>query len=428
MKKVTLYSIALKHRIRNLKTELIVLLVLSFILTNCSNEDFEEQGTANLDSKATYTPERHEDLVGQTLRIENAGSGLWARISGSSNYSDLQVANQSHTWSWTKWIIEEVEVDGAYYYRFKNESNSKRFRPYSATNTSVYMAPSGWTGSWTQWMIVSQGNNEFLIVNRATNTILSASTNTDYTSAQHVSQTDGEATLWSFRDMDGNLYEEEEEEPGLHAAFAEFDEDETDIYLDGDNVVIETTGYPNHTSYYWGEGHELYLDEDIGANATPSTIPGRDASAILTVSADPQLATSSTSTQLGTIGISVSGAAIFNDQEGNGPLNTGVARGLDYSGGHIGPSVYHYHLEPKAFTDDDENLVGVLADGFFIYGRKCNSTGTYPTDLDVSGGHTHTTQHSDGPEYHYHIKNELYLDQYYLIFAGDYQGTPSNVM
>ncbi|WP_025740261.1 YHYH protein [Aquimarina pacifica] len=214
---------------------------------------------------------------------------------------------------------------------------------------------------------------------------------------------------------------------GLHAAFAEFDTDETDIYLDGDNVVIETTGYPNHTSYYWGEDHELYLDEDIGANATPSTIPGRDASATLTVSANPELATSSTSTQLGTIGISVSGAAIFNDQEGNGALTDGVAKGLDYSGGHIGPSVYHYHLEPKAFTDDDENLVGILADGFFIYGRKCNSTGTYPTDLDDSGGHTHTTQHSDTEEYHYHIINELYLDQYYIIFAGDYKGNPGNI-
>ena len=45
----------------------------------------------------------------------------------------------------------------------------------------------------------------------------------------------------------------------LHAAFAEFDEGETDIYLinDGADVTIETTGLPNHESYYWGSNHEL---------------------------------------------------------------------------------------------------------------------------------------------------------------------------
>lgn len=29
-----------------------------------------------------------------------------------------------------------------------------------------------------------------------------------------------------------------------------------------------------------------------------------------------------------------------------------------------------------------------MADGFFLYGRKCNSTGDYPEDLDASGGQT----------------------------------------
>ncbi|MCB0448319.1 MAG: YHYH protein [Gelidibacter sp.] len=219
--------------------------------------------------------------------------------------------------------------------------------------------------------------------------------------------------------------EEEETTGTLHAAFAEFDTDETNIYLSGSNVVIETTGNPNHTTVYWGQGHSLYISEPTVA-LTPSIIPNFDGSATLTVSQNPQLASSSTATQLGAIGIAVSGAAIFNDQEGNGPLNQAAAS-LDYTGGHIGPGVYHYHLEPKAWTNDDEKLVGILADGFFIYGRKCNSTGTYPTDLDASGGHTSTTQHSTEAEYHYHIENELYLNQYYIIFPGNYQGTPSSI-
>ncbi|MFK8009507.1 MAG: YHYH protein [Saprospiraceae bacterium] len=211
----------------------------------------------------------------------------------------------------------------------------------------------------------------------------------------------------------------------LHAAFAEFDEGNTDIYLDGADVVIETNGLPNHSSVYWGEGHALYQDEPDVA-LTPSTIPNYDASASLTVSTNPQLASSSTSTQLGAIGIAVSGAAIFNDSEGNGPLSDAIVS-LDYAGAHIGPSEYHYHLEPIPFSSDDDNLVGIMADGFFIYGRKCNSTNDYPTDLDASGGHHSTTQHNSDGEYHYHIINEFYTGSYILLFGGDYQGTPSDI-
>ncbi len=210
----------------------------------------------------------------------------------------------------------------------------------------------------------------------------------------------------------------------LHPAFAVFDSDETNIYLDGAEVVIETTGNPNHTTVYWGPGHPLYQEEP-DVQLTPSIIPNFDGSAVLRVSVDPQLASSSTSTSLGVIGIAISGAAIFNDQEGNGPLNEAAAS-LDYTGGHIGPGVYHYHLEPKAWSNDDGNLVGIMSDGFFIYGRK-DYDGNYPTDLDASGGHFGPTPHNPDGEYHYHIQNELYLNQYYIIFPGDYQGTPNSI-
>ncbi|NND34703.1 MAG: YHYH protein, partial [Saprospiraceae bacterium] len=177
---------------------------------------------------------------------------------------------------------------------------------------------------------------------------------------------------------------------------------------------------------YWGEGHPLYAAPTVATGLTPSIIPNFDASATLRVSPDPQLASNSTATSLGAIGIAVSGAAIFNDSEGNGPLS-GAIGSLDYAGGHIGPSEYHYHLEPIPFSDDDANLVGIMADGFFIYGRKCNSVGTYPDDLDASGGHISTTQHTTDPEYHYHIINEFYIGSSILLFGGDYQGTPRSI-
>lgn len=217
----------------------------------------------------------------------------------------------------------------------------------------------------------------------------------------------------------------------LHPAFAEFDEDYTDVFLDGTNVVIETLGVPNHTTPYYSTTHPLYVAPTVTSvsQMTPTRIDtsGRDFEASLEVSTSPQVANSTTATQLGSIGIAVSGAFIYNDQEGGGALDS-AAGSLDYVGAHIGPSNYHYHLEPLAFSNDDENLIGIISDGFFIYGRQCNSTSTYPTNLDASGGHTSTTQHTSTAEYHYHIINNLYSNTgRYIIFAGPYQGTPNAI-
>jgi hypothetical protein len=235
----------------------------------------------------------------------------------------------------------------------------------------------------------------------------------------------------------------------LHAAFADFNSTNTTIALSGSNVVIQTNGLPDHTSPYWsnttsrsitgpmgntmttvsGSNHPLWVEPTVTSHdqMAPGNIDDFNGSFSLTVSATPALASSSTSTGLGPIGISISGSVIYNDEEGpNIPLDNAVGS-LDYTAAHTGPQSYHYHLEPKAWSNDDDELIGIIADGFFLYGRKCNSTGTYPTGLDVSGGHTSTTQHTTTAEYHYHIQNELYLNQYYILFPGDYQGTPSTI-
>lgn len=210
----------------------------------------------------------------------------------------------------------------------------------------------------------------------------------------------------------------------LHAAFAQFNTEATDIYLSngGTTVTIETTGLPNHESVYWGSNSSLYKEEP-NVETTPSIMSSNNNATTITVDATPNLTGASVSTALNTIGIAVSGASIFNDSEGNGPLSA-AAGSLDWTGAHIGPGVYHYHLEPKAFSNDDDHLVGILLDGVFLYGRKCSTTETYPTDLDASGGHTTATQYTNGvQEYHYHIINELYSTTgSYVAFAGPYKG------
>jgi hypothetical protein len=215
----------------------------------------------------------------------------------------------------------------------------------------------------------------------------------------------------------------------LPLAFADFDTDHYTIYIDGDEVILETDGLPNHSSPYWSASHALHIDPvcTTTGEMAPGNIDDFNSSYTLSIPLNPTKASSSSSTGLGPIGLAVSGAVIYNDEEGpNIPLDN-AAGSLDCNGAHTGPQSYHYHLEPIAWTQDDIKLVGVISDGFFLYGRKCNSTGTYPTDLDASGGHTSTTQHSTEAEYHYHIQNELYLNQYYILFPGDYQGTPNAI-
>ncbi|AFU99255.1 YHYH protein [Simiduia agarivorans] len=199
---------------------------------------------------------------------------------------------------------------------------------------------------------------------------------------------------------------------------------------DGCEVTFEAAGKPDHTSPYWNPDNRSGLYEAPGAETdiahmSPGYIEDYSNRYYLTTPVAPEKAGSSTATRLGAVGIATSGAPIFNDQEGpNVALQLGVIQGFDRNGAHTGPEVYHYHLEPKAISDDDDALVGVMADGFFLYGRKCYGVGDYPTDLDESGGHTTFTQHTFGDnQYHYHIQNTLYLNAYYLAFPGDYQGT-----
>ncbi|MGY5356003.1 YHYH protein [Wenyingzhuangia sp. IMCC45467] len=219
-------------------------------------------------------------------------------------------------------------------------------------------------------------------------------------------------------------------ETTLHTAFAEFSKDISIVLLDDDTVSIETDGLPNHTSPYWSPTHDLYASPTVATEShmSPGYIDDFNGTYVLQVSTHPQKAAQTTSTSLGAIGIAVSGGVIYNQNEaGNVQITNNVASGLDYSGAHTGPTSYHYHFEPTAFTNDDASLVGIIADGFFLYGRKCTSVGTYPADLDASNGHISDTKHNADGEYHYHIGNTTIYNKYYVNFTGDYQGTPYNI-
>lgn len=215
------------------------------------------------------------------------------------------------------------------------------------------------------------------------------------------------------------------------AAFDEFDTDNVTITFDGSTITLTTNGFPNHESYYFASTNELYNADDAcmtSSMPTPHVIDDETMGFSITVDAAPTLAASPSETGLGAIGLCTSGAPIYNEQEGNNrALDELLANTLDCGGGHGGPTGYHYHAEARStelgLSYDDDKLVGIMIDGFLLYGRKENGSDEYPTDLDESGGHVGPTQHSNGEEiYHYHIVNEFLVADYIALFSVDLKG------
>lgn len=217
------------------------------------------------------------------------------------------------------------------------------------------------------------------------------------------------------------------------AAFEAFNPLAVTVSFDQNTVTLTSNGLPNHTSPYWNEDHPLYIDKIMGDHVNPGKINERSYSATLPLY--PQTSETSFATGLGPIGIAVTGAPIYNGQEGpNIALNEQTAESFDYAGAHNGPSGYHYHIESfdvpenTVLSHNDSRLVGIMADGFLLYGRK-DADGTYPNDLDASGGHIGTTPHAqDVQHYHYHIVNEYYINNMILLFGGDLKGRPNSIL
>ena len=199
------------------------------------------------------------------------------------------------------------------------------------------------------------------------------------------------------------------------------------IYLDGEYVVVEVNGAPDHKSPYYATSHELYEaynGSNDNYNKNPNSISSFDF--VFKIPLNPKEASSKTPTQLGSIGVAVNGVSFYNQYAGpnNQPL-TNEINSFDQYGGHpTGQKVYHYHLEPYYLTTTQGNdaLLGFLLDGFPVYGPVENGERVTNSDLDEYHGHSHqTADYADGI-YHYHITD---ADPY--INGSGYFGTPGTV-
>jgi YHYH protein len=198
------------------------------------------------------------------------------------------------------------------------------------------------------------------------------------------------------------------------------------IYVDGNVIVLKSTGIPNHKSPYFGVGNSQY-EAYNGGNASFAINPNSIKTQSLTfkIPLNPSEASSKTATSLGPMGISVNGVPLFNQYAGpNQPL-AGEINSFDQYNGHPQQTgQYHYHVEPLYITaiNTKSALIGFLLDGFPVYGPLENGVTLTSSSLDTNHGHTGVTADYPSGIYHYHIT----ADSPY-INGGNFFGTAGTV-
>ncbi len=196
-----------------------------------------------------------------------------------------------------------------------------------------------------------------------------------------------------------------------------------ELSVDGDVVVAEADGLPDHLSNYFNDGdacHEAYTS----AIQNPNLISTQEYAVRF-----PRTADSEPTNMGGTavVGLALNGVAIFGNFAAPGDDIFEEARTFDRCAGHPqNRGVYHYHSEPYSITQDDASFVGVMRDGSPIYGRR-DQDGSLP-ELDAYGGHTGITPHSDTPVYHYHVHSQTSSggETQWFLTSGWFRGTPGS--
>ncbi|MFT5723810.1 MAG: hypothetical protein ACI9JN_000927 [Bacteroidia bacterium] len=204
----------------------------------------------------------------------------------------------------------------------------------------------------------------------------------------------------------------------------------TEIYQDGDFVVIKTNGLPDHKSPYyqgtqWSELYEAYNGTNPSWNQNPNKIAST--SFVFRIPMNPvEVGSGNRSTSLGAMGVALNGVALYNQYAGpnNQPLTDEINSFDQYNGHPQQKGNYHYHLEPTWLTASKGRnaLLGFLLDGFPVYGPMEDGELVKESALDNFHGHNHATADYPDGIYHYHVTD---TDPY--INGDGFKGTPGTV-
>jgi hypothetical protein len=190
----------------------------------------------------------------------------------------------------------------------------------------------------------------------------------------------------------------------------------TDIYVDGDYIVIKTNDVPDHQSPYF---LNTQWQSTMWVNDTRAGFQQAPGNKIATTNTtfripkNPVASSTHTALTAATIGVAINGVAFFNQYQAQNQLITstsGEYSSFDLYGGHPTPmNEYHYHIEPYNLTaaNGDDALLGFMLDGFPIYGPQEGNTVLTSADLDTYHGHFGVTEDYPNGIYHYHITADI---------------------
>ncbi|MGY8977715.1 MAG: YHYH protein [Cytophagales bacterium] len=180
------------------------------------------------------------------------------------------------------------------------------------------------------------------------------------------------------------------------------------MYYETDNVFYESYSEPDNEYFF----------------KNPNKIASMNYT--FTLPRFPQAATNNEDTPFGPMGVSINSVVFYNQQAA--PVDD-ILEELNtfdqYEGYPTRTGSYHYHIEPTWLTETkgESTFLGLLLDGFPIYGPEDESGNTLTTtDLDEYHGHTHATDEYPDEIYHYHC-----TDDAPWINGGEYYGTPGTV-
>jgi len=200
--------------------------------------------------------------------------------------------------------------------------------------------------------------------------------------------------------------------------------------LEGLDVVrVTADGQPDYPSMYFQATDPCY---EAWADGAPN--PNRIVARARTIDVPRASVEGATTMGGGIVGVAVNGVPIFADFAAPGDDIFAEVATFDRCAAHPAPGgTYHYHGEPPAISSDDARLIGVLRDGYTIYGRR-DVDGSLPT-LDAHGGHVGTTP--DSPEvavYHYHLNEQVSAtagtagQRQWFLTTGTYRGVPADCL
>lgn len=205
----------------------------------------------------------------------------------------------------------------------------------------------------------------------------------------------------------------------------------------GSKYVFKTSAAPNYKTKYYKDAAKKENSMPPGTYANPNLISSQNYE--VEIPTNPTLLTTPTASSYDLVGIAANGVAIYNNQAAPGDSLANELSTMDYGNGHpTNVGAYHYHIEPCYLSNDDGNLIGIMRDGYPIFGRKeptTNADPVYDDNCSVANykdvencrpfptqmPNFHCHEVTGYPDCHYHvIKTDPFIIEYYA-------GTPGNL-